>query len=106
MKLTTKSPLLSISVFRRPLFVLLVSGLMAVFLFPATASAQSKSNPVDKFAQMEDLLPTPTAYRTASGAPGRNYWQQRADYDIKVEIDEINQRLSASERWIARETWS
>ncbi|HYN26611.1 MAG TPA: M1 family metallopeptidase, partial [Pyrinomonadaceae bacterium] len=46
---------------------------------------------------MEDLLPTPTAYRTASGAPGRNYWQQRSDYDIKVELDDTNQRLSASE---------
>lgn len=97
MKPTTKSSLVSISVSCLPLFALTVSGLMALFLVPATAFAQSKSNPVDKFAQMEDLLPTPTAYRTASGAPGRNYWQQRADYDIKVEIDEINQRLSASE---------
>jgi len=97
MKLTTKSSLVSISVFCKPLLVLLLSCLVAMFLAPATAFAQSKSNPVDKFAQMEDLLPTPNVYRTASGAPGRNYWQQRADYDIKVELDDINQRLSASE---------
>ncbi|MGH9968094.1 MAG: M1 family metallopeptidase [Pyrinomonadaceae bacterium] len=74
-------------------FCLCLGGL----LLPATALAQSKSNPVDKFAQMVDLLPTPTVYRTASGAPGHNYWQQRADYDIKVELDDTNQSLSASE---------
>jgi hypothetical protein len=74
-----------------------VSVVVCCLLFPGIALAQSKSNPVDKFAQMEDLLPTPNAYRTASGAPGRNYWQQRADYDIKVELDDTNQRLSASE---------
>ena len=65
--------------------------------FTATAFAQSKDNPVDKFAQMDDLLPTPNEQRTASGAPGARYWQQRADYDIKVELDDANQRISASE---------
>ena len=97
MKPTTKSSLVSIFVSCLPLFVLLASCLVAMFLVPATAFAQSKSNPVDKFAQMEDLLPTPNEQRTASGAPGRDYWQQRADYDIKVELDDTNQRLSASE---------
>ena len=72
------------------LFVLLL-------LLPATAFAQSKSHPSDKFKQMDDLLPTPNEQRTASGAPGNRYWQQRADYDIKVEIDDLKQRLSASE---------
>ena len=97
MKLTTKSSLVSIFVSCRPSLVLLVSCLVAMFFVTTNAFAQSKSNPVDKFAQMEDLLPTPNAYRTASGAPGRNYWQQRADYDIKVELDDTNQRLLASE---------
>ena len=97
MKRATKYPLVSTLVSCRRLLILLASCLMALFLSRVTASAQSKSNPVDKFAQMEDLLPTPNAYRTASGAPGRNYWQQRADYDIKVELDDTNQRLSASE---------
>jgi len=46
---------------------------------------------------MDDLLPTPNEQRTASGAPGRGYWQQRADYDIKVELDDGKQRISASE---------
>jgi hypothetical protein len=34
------------------------------------AAAQSKSEPVDKFRQLEEDLPTPNEYRTASGAPG------------------------------------
>ncbi|MCS7075743.1 MAG: M1 family metallopeptidase [Bacteroidia bacterium] len=52
-----------------------------------------------KFKQIDDLLPTPNEYRTASGAPGHKYWQQRADYHIKVQIDDSKQTLSGSE-WI------
>lgn len=32
-------------------------------------------------------LPTPDRLRTASGAPGPDYWQQRVDYRIDVELD-------------------
>ncbi|HYJ89495.1 MAG TPA: hypothetical protein VEW46_25765, partial [Pyrinomonadaceae bacterium] len=74
----------------------LVAALLSGLLISA-AFAQSKTDPVNKFAQMDDLLPTPNEQRTASGAPGNRYWQQRADYDIKVELDDINQRLTASE---------
>jgi hypothetical protein len=42
-------------------------------------------------------LPTPNSYRTASGSPGKDYWQQRADYDIKVELDDINRKITGSE---------
>ena len=52
----------------------------------------------DKFRQLEESLPTPNAYRTASGAPGSSYWQQRVDYAIDVELDDVNQRLVGSER--------
>lgn len=59
--------------------------------------AQSKSNPVDKFRQLEELLPTPNEQRSASGAPGPKYWQQRADYKIAVELDDAKQRIIGSE---------
>lgn len=49
------------------------------------------------FRQLEELLPTPNVYRAASGAPGPSYWQQRADYDISVELDDENQRIIGSE---------
>ena len=51
----------------------------------------------DKFRQLEEILPTPNTYRTASGAPGHEYWQQRADYVIDVELDETEHRLTGSE---------
>jgi hypothetical protein len=61
------------------------------------ALPQSKTNPSDKFRQLEEILPTPNEQRAASGAPGRSYWQQRADYQIKVELDDARQRITGSE---------
>ncbi|MES2005334.1 MAG: M1 family metallopeptidase [Bacteroidota bacterium] len=55
------------------------------------------SNHGNKFEQLGTILPTPNEYRTASGAPGPKYWQQRADYDIKCELDEANLKLKGSE---------
>ncbi|MFM2146710.1 MAG: hypothetical protein RL732_1546 [Bacteroidota bacterium] len=55
------------------------------------------SNHGNKFEQLGGILPTPNEYRTASGAPGPKYWQQRADYDIKCELDEVNLKLKGSE---------
>ena len=55
------------------------------------------SNHGNKFEQLGTVLPTPNEYRTASGAPGPKYWQQRADYDIQCELDEKNLKLSGSE---------
>src|SRR5829696_1232858 len=60
-------------------------------------AAQSKSEPNDKFRQLEEILPTPNEYRTASGAPGHRYWQQRADYSIDVELDDAGQNLTGRE---------
>jgi hypothetical protein len=62
------------------------------------ALAQSKLSPQDKFRQLEEVLPTPNEYRTASGAPGHRYWQQKVDYDIEVELDDVNQRIIGSEK--------
>jgi len=50
----------------------------------------------DKFRQLDELLPTPGAVRTASGAPGHAYWQQRADYRISATLDETRRALSGS----------
>ena len=51
----------------------------------------------DKFRQLDELLPTPSSIRTASGAPGQAYWQQRADYTIRATLDEANRAISAAE---------
>lgn len=55
------------------------------------------SNHGNKFEQMGSSFPTPNEYRSASGAPGPKYWQQRCDYDIKCELDEKNLQLNGSE---------
>ncbi|HVG28404.1 MAG TPA: M1 family metallopeptidase [Pyrinomonadaceae bacterium] len=75
------------------------AAVLSVF-FAASAQValpQSKTNPSDKFRQLEEILPTPNEQRAASGAPGRSYWQQRADYNIKVELDDLRQRVTGSE---------
>jgi Peptidase family M1 domain len=55
------------------------------------------SNHGNRFEQLDYLLQTPNEYRTASGAPGPKYWQQRADYDITVDIDEAKNILTGAE---------
>ncbi len=50
-----------------------------------------------KFEQLDQTLPTPNEYRTGSGAPGPNYWQQQADYDIVAELNDENQSITGSE---------
>ncbi len=74
------------------LFIISIILFSVSFIF-----AQSKSNPSDKFKQLDEQLPTANEYRTASGAPGHKYWQQRADYVIDVELDDVNQRIIGKE---------
>ena len=50
----------------------------------------------DPFRQLEEVWPTPTETRIASGAPGPKYWQQRADYNIKIHLDEKKNKLTGS----------
>ena len=55
------------------------------------------SNHGNKFEQLGTILPTPNAYRTASGAPGHAYYQNRADYNISAYLDEDKRNLKGSE---------
>lgn len=73
----------------------MVCGLVGALVAPALA--QTKYDTTDKFRQLEEWLPTPNDQRTASGAPGHAYWQQRADYSIDVELDDARQRLVGKE---------
>ncbi|MDB5748013.1 MAG: aminopeptidase, partial [Massilia sp.] len=58
------------------------------------ASAADKFD--DKFRQLDELLPTPTTTRTASGAPGHAYWQQRADYRLRATLDEAKRAITGA----------
>jgi len=72
------------------------------FLITTNFSSQNiqnnpKSNHGNKFEQLGTILPTPNEQRTASGAPGNKYWQQRADYNIDVTLDEKNLSIIGTE---------
>jgi hypothetical protein len=77
---------------------------LLLFLFGMQASLHAQdirnnpgSNHGNRFEQLGTILPTPNEYRTASGAPGPKYWQQRCDYTITCELDEPNRRLTGKE---------
>ena len=63
-----------------------------------TFSVYAQNQPYQgKFEPIDNLITAPNVYRSASGAPGRAYWQQRADYKIKAKLDEKNNILSGDE---------
>lgn len=52
---------------------------------------------INKFSQMYAEMATPNMFRTASGAPGPAYYQQRADYKINLELDDKLSKMYGSE---------
>lgn len=54
-------------------------------------------NAQNKFAQLDMELPTPNEFRTASGAPGNHYYQQKADYKISITLDDDKQIIRGEE---------
>lgn len=76
----------------------LLLPLAASFFFTyLSAQAQDLGYDADPFRQLDEILPTPTETRLASGKPGPKYWQQRADYVISVELDDMRRRLTGAE---------
>src|SRR5690606_328406 len=71
--------------------------------FGATAQDEPKQNyqghtDQNKFRQMKDLLPTPNDQRTASGAPGHQYTQQKVDYIMNIRLDEDTAKIYGDEK--------
>ena len=64
-------------------------------LFVSTVVSQNTDN--NKFRQLYQEYATPNVYRTAGGAPGHQYYQQRADYDISVVLDDEKQTITGEE---------
>lgn len=72
---------------------LIIPGLLVALCL----QAQTQTGWKGKFEQLDQLLPTPNSYRSSSGAPGPAYWQQRADYDISVTLDDNKQTITGKE---------
>ena len=45
------------------------------------------------FRQLTDLFATPNKYHNASGAPGVDYYQQKVDYSMNIELDDEKKKL-------------
>ena len=79
--------------------------LSALFLFSgftfAQETKQEEREPghlnTNKFKQLYQEFSTPNQYRTASGAPGHEYYQQKADYKINLELDDNQQKIFGQE---------
>ena len=79
---------------RRTLSMVAVMVGLGVWANPLAPLAQERAN---KFRRLYQEHRTPTVYRTASGAPGHEYWQQRADYAMDIELDDTTQRITGEE---------
>lgn len=62
---------------------------------PGRGVAGSDTDAAAKFRQMGTEFRSPNIYRSASGAPGPGYWQQRANVDIDATLDESRQHITA-----------
>ncbi|MFV0540979.1 MAG: M1 family metallopeptidase [Aestuariibaculum sp.] len=51
----------------------------------------------NKFKQLYDEFATPNMYRAASGAPGAAYYQQQADYNMDIVLDDVNAKILGNE---------
>ncbi|NHF60804.1 M1 family metallopeptidase [Flavobacteriaceae bacterium TP-CH-4] len=77
----------------------------ALLLLAAVATAQEEApkekepghTNQSKFQQLYDLFSTPNTYRSASGAPGPDYYQQQANYVMDIELDDKNHRIYGEE---------
>src|SRR5680860_1502894 len=74
--------------------IIVLSVILFLGFFILNAQENTNKN---KFRQLKQELATPNVYRTASGAPGHEYWQQKADYKIAIKLDDKTQRIYGEE---------
>ena len=70
----------------------IVTIVFSIFL---TFYSYSQNQPWQgKFEPIDNMINQPNSFRAASGAPGKDYWQQRANYIIDVVLDEKNNTIN------------
>lgn len=84
-----------------------LQSLLVVFFFlpalvlsaqePVTNQNETQEISLNKFRKITTEFATPNQYRTGSGAPGPEYYQNEADYKMDIELDDENQRLTGRE---------
>lgn len=74
-------------------------GLLGIAQEPAVAAdsgSESSYQPLQAFAPFDYRFPV-NRYRSASGQPGPDYWQNRADYAIRAELHPDSKILTGTE---------
>ena len=80
----------------KPIFFALAACLFASTVHGEVTEDHPAGSGARAFAQLEQLLPSPSTIRTASGAPGQGYWQQQVDYTIDATLDEKQRQIIAT----------
>ena len=73
---------------------------ISLFFFSSSVLSQREQNEqinTNKFRQLNQEFSSPNMFRTASGAPGPEYYQQQADYKIDIELDDFNKKIYGDE---------
>tara|TARA_B100000768_G_scaffold149837_1_gene144315 strand:- start:2122 stop:4521 length:2400 start_codon:yes stop_codon:yes gene_type:complete len=73
------------------------SSLFLVLLIPSFLFAQNKNLNYNKFKQLKEEVAPPNIFRTASGAPGHEYYQNEADYVMTITLNDQEQKITGSE---------
>ena len=81
-----------------------ISFIFSVLIISASTIAQNSATKTqkghtnqNKFRQLKEMLATPNSQRTASGAPGKDYSQQKVDYVMSIVLDDNNQKITGNE---------
>ena len=78
------------------LLIFSIFFISSAFLAQESKTKQGHTNQ-NKFKQLKELLPTPNLQRTASGAPGIKYTQQKVDYTMDILLDDAKTRIYGNE---------
>ena len=85
---------------KKSIYFLLTIVFISTNVFAQNTKKQRTGGHTDqnKFKQMKDLLATPNESRTASGAPGYQYTQQKVDYVMDIRLDESKNQIHGNEK--------
>jgi hypothetical protein len=81
----------------KKLGILLLSLAFVANTFAQKKEVQQGHTNQNKFKQLKDEFATPNDQRTASGAPGKNYTQQKVDYVMDIVLDDEQQKITGAE---------
>ncbi len=71
--------------------------IISLGIFTTVAAQVNESYNTNKFRQLKMEFATPNVYRNAAGAPGHEYYQNRADYEMELTLNDGEQKITGKE---------